>query len=365
VLLRDRHKEVLFGLILLLSVPLVAGVGEGLYRLRQATKAPSDQMDWVALREAAIHPVAPGEMERFIPGAVHGHVRVNALGFRGPDIAVTKPADTLRVVFLGNSKMLGAELPEDLTIAGRATALLETASQSCRIEYVLAAGPSNTADMLRDLVIEEIRPLNPDAYVVLVGTPLDAVNDYVARHPDAANLIVPPDPLWEVSKLWNAVSVAFRLERERRRAARIDLRRVLPDAEVRAIGTAWFNGLAEAVDGVPTVAIAYRDALRVDMTPAEKEQATVWERLSTRGVAPDDILRVRDQLIAALRGVAEARGWTMIDPIAGFPSTPSHFYDTWHLNARGTAVVAEATVDALTPILASLDRACVARGTDR
>lgn len=363
--LRDRHKEVLFGLTLLLSVPLMAGVGEGLYRVRQAVKATPDQLDWTALREAAIRPVAPGEMERFTPGASYGHLRVNALGFRGPELSAAKPADTLRVAFLGNSKMLNAELPEDLTIASRTAALLDRALPSCRVEYVLAAGPGNTADMLRDLVIEEIRPLEPDAYVVLVGTPLDVLHDHKARYPEAADLIVPPDPLWDVSKLWTAVSVSFRLERERRRAARIDLRHVLPDVHVWAIGTDWFGGLAEAMDGVPAVAIAYRDALRADMSPAEKERATVWERLSTRGVEPDDILRIRDHLIVALQGVAEARGWSVIDPIARFPATPSHFYDPWHLNAYGTALVAEATADALAPILATLDRACVTSHADR
>lgn len=65
----------------------------------------------VALEQARIEPhpylaYAPKKGFRTEPGAAH-QIAHNALGFRGPEIAITKPRETLRVLCLGGSSTYG------------------------------------------------------------------------------------------------------------------------------------------------------------------------------------------------------------------------------------------------------------------
>ena len=43
-----------------------------------------------------------GGMEFAIPGASSGGVSINGLGFRGPELEMPKPADTIRIAFAGD-----------------------------------------------------------------------------------------------------------------------------------------------------------------------------------------------------------------------------------------------------------------------
>jgi hypothetical protein len=61
------------------------------------------------------HPVLGWELEpRQNAFNVRGraHVRVNALGFRGPDVPVPRPPSTLRLLFLGDGATLNNQTAE-------------------------------------------------------------------------------------------------------------------------------------------------------------------------------------------------------------------------------------------------------------
>jgi hypothetical protein len=139
-----------------------------------------------ATQGAALHVNAPSSRIRFVydgnPRGYFGPANevehtTNQLGFRGPEFAVsnqdgrlvaTKPVDTVRIVFLGDSFTFGEGVRDDDTYPARTAALLEQEhpSGSPRFEaYNLGVGAYNTTQELS--LLEHVGfELLPDCVVV-------------------------------------------------------------------------------------------------------------------------------------------------------------------------------------------------------
>lgn len=369
--LTDRRKEILFGLTLVLGILLVAGAGESMLRFvewRKSQGPDGSAFDWPAFREAAYVPgIVHSQitMARFIPGAEYQHVSINSLGFRGPEIAMQKPPGTIRIAFLGDSVMLGAELPEELTISGAAIGDLEEALPSCRFDYVKVSGPWYTMRMMSDVIPDEVRPLEPDMYVILLGTVKEILAEYQSRNPDAPPILIglyeqsEPDFLARYSRLAFRLPRIFHRERERRRAKRTDLRNILPDEELQAIVRGQVADLAREIGPAPVIAIAYRQVLRAEQSQREQTRSTRNLRNITRGVGVTDILRLQEAFHNQLRKAEDEYGWRFVDPIARIPADASHYFMiAQHLKPPGTALVGRAVADALIPFINSQGHAC-------
>ena len=357
----ERRREIIFGLILLIGIPALLIGGEGAYRLVRHDYADLG-FDWAAFRAAAFLETEPGEPERFSPGSHYAHIRINAHGFRGPDIALPKPDGLIRIAFLGNSKMLGASLTEEQTIAGQTIAGLRQAHPQCAFDYVVGAGPVYTAPQIRDLVVEDIGPLEPDAYVVLAVTISDILAEYESQADGSNPLLVERPALADLSLLWGRLYDAFHLSRERRNAARFDLQTVLPDARVTAMAREMLDRLAAAYGDVPVVNIAYRDSLRPGQTTERQAWSARWLLSQTRGIDADDMLRLRELIAAEQARVAREQGWMHIDPIGAMPATLDYYRDPHHFNENGTALIAESVRVALTDLLTAGDHPCMESG---
>lgn len=362
--LGDRRKEVLFALTLIVGVLLAAVAGEILMRALEWQKGlvKERSFEWAGLRAAAIFPSSEGEMERFIPGAEYRHIHINSLGFRGREIDVPKPPGTIRIAFLGDSMMLGADVPEEQTISGTAAAALERAYPSCRFDYVKVAGPLYTLRMLSDVLPVEVRPLEPDIYVLLAGTITEVLREHQARNPEALQFVVDSEPhfMTRHSRLLFHVIPALHRERERRRAERIDLRQELPDQEVATILKDQIEGLAKEIGQVPVVAVAYRGILRSGQTMREQTKLSRGLRERTRGLGPADILHLKELIIDEMAKTSNDLGWSFIDPMADMPADGAHFLNNNHLTSVGAAMAGAAVANAIAPLLIDQGHACMA-----
>ena len=131
-------------------------------------------------------------------GWTWGHkVENNALGFRERSFALTKPADSFRVMVLGDSLTWGAGLAE----SERYTNLLETKLQNDHPEqsievlnFALSGAPTVTE---RDVLRENIARIDPD--LVIVGF---CVND---PQPESQNYAVELDKFKPLFKAYRSV----------------------------------------------------------------------------------------------------------------------------------------------------------------
>ena len=80
-------------------------------------------------------------------------VHVNALGVRGPDVAATRPPDTTRLLFLGDSVTWGGSYVDDDALFA-AVAARRLARDGRRVEWLDAGvngwGPENTLGLVRE-----------------------------------------------------------------------------------------------------------------------------------------------------------------------------------------------------------------------
>jgi hypothetical protein len=102
----------------------------------------------------------------FVPGSRRGHLRINAHGFRGPEIDETPSEDLVRIAVIGDSEAFAARLPEERTLAGAVQDLLNQNSTDVRYEALNFGVPGyNTAQELR-VLRTRVLPFRP-AFVVL------------------------------------------------------------------------------------------------------------------------------------------------------------------------------------------------------
>ncbi len=105
-----------------------------------------------------------------VPGGSFGPIHINSRGFRGPEIAMPKPASTVRIAFLGASSTYCAEVTSDQKVWPHiVTETLRAKWPQASFDYVNGGVPGYpTAASLRNLQLR-VAPLQPDVIVIYDG----------------------------------------------------------------------------------------------------------------------------------------------------------------------------------------------------
>lgn len=124
----------------------------------------------------------PGQTTELIPGAqnphfVGGPVRVNALGLRGPELAVPKPGGRFRLLAVGDSVTFGFGVREDQTFLALTAASRGAAGRP--VEVVNTGLPGAGLPYYYHSIRRWCRPVEADAIVLSV-----VLNDIVAYRPE-------------------------------------------------------------------------------------------------------------------------------------------------------------------------------------
>lgn len=115
--------------------------------------------------------------------------RVNALGFRGPEMAPAKPADTYRIIFIGASVVESAHLPEEETFVRVVEQMLnDRLGGSPRVETGSLAQPGFTSHVSLAQIANRVLELDPDLVIEF----------------DAADWAVPLNPAYEPTLMYMA-----------------------------------------------------------------------------------------------------------------------------------------------------------------
>lgn len=359
--LTERQMEIAFGTGTMLVVVLGLVAGEVLARSYDALRAPPPGFDWFALM-ADMQPADGEAPPRFAPGTEAGGIAINALGFRGPDIAAEKPDGTVRLAFLGDSKLFSAEHAEDEMIAAQVLDRLAARAPACRFDQITVAGPAYTMDHLAQLVRSDVAQLDPDLHVVLSGSMRDVLHLHAQTDARGGYTLHYP---WLVlqSRFADKLFRAFHLARQERQARHEGPK---PDAELTEVAHAIdapMGRLAGATGPTPVLAIGYRGQLREGLPLDEQMAHTRQLRHETRGLGAGDLARLNTLLVTAQEETARRLGWTFVDPIADIAPVAENFTDQSHFSLPGIAQLSDAIADAVMPMLTDQDIACLGQET--
>lgn len=104
----------------------------------------------------------------YVPGTEVEGARINARGLRGPLVAEPKPADTLRILFVGDASCFGLGVDLDESFPVVATRLLDADDPERRYEFVIGALPGYSSHQSR-VLLDRLLSLEPDLVVFYVG----------------------------------------------------------------------------------------------------------------------------------------------------------------------------------------------------
>ena len=288
----------------------------------------------------------------------------NAMGFRGPVVAVPKPPRVFRVILLGGSTTFGFQVEDDETIDAHMRHLLSERYPTTRFEVVNLALDGYDSYQIYQRLKSDGVALSPD--LVILNTGINDVRN--ARYPD----LKIPDPRTVV---W-AGNLEQLHDQAQRGGPSLRLRLGHYSYAIRLLTLIRGNLSRRAELALNSTVVAHPEAVDYFETNVRRaaelvEQAGAGLILSTppsslrTKYAPDAVSdqsywivnaattqEYRDRLAARLQRLASeatARGWPAT--YLHLDLAPEFFQDDCHLTSDGNREVAKGFVNALHPFM--------------
>lgn len=331
-----RRTEVVFSLVVLGVVVGAVGFAEAVLRLRE-----DKQFDWGELSANVMRYDAETGMERYIPGATYGSFSVNAIGLRGPEVAVPKPAGTLRLAYLGDSVVLGAALAQSETLSELVSAEVRKIFPECSVDYITVAGPSYSFHDISVKLSEIGQVVEPDAYVLVTGNFLEALRALQASAaPVVPYLKAKDDPLLDLL-LWEKISYRYHAASDMVSfAQKSDLLDRIDIDRFAAVYRSLLDPLLQEIKGAPVAVVTYRGEERAGMETDQLAQIYEAVLRETNNLSLEGMIKLRKTMDAELAAVARAHDWVLGDPIAQLPPTAEFYLDRLHLTTAADRMLA-------------------------
>ncbi|MEQ8764524.1 MAG: SGNH/GDSL hydrolase family protein [Planctomycetota bacterium] len=342
-----RRRKLLFSSITLaIAVPLLGLAAEGVVRLRHRLKNGT----FGRVYTYAVHEESGLKIPK--PGTVFGPIRINSLGFRGPEIEIPKPPGRIRIAFLGGSTTYSAETSsEDATWPVRVRDLLAEAFPDVQFDIVNAGVGGFAVEHSHRNWTHRVRPLDPDVVVVYHAT-----NDlcYDTRRIALERGLIegkPDEESWlaEISLAWHLIEKNWQLYR-RQSAARGDAPHL--DYEPGTVSLGFQERLSSLLHDVkqtvPVVAVAtFSHKVREEQTPNERLGACETSLFYMPYLTPESILMAFDDYNRAIRRDAAEQDVLLIGGEDSIPGDGRHFKDSVHFSDEGSRRMAERVARAL------------------
>jgi hypothetical protein len=288
-------------------------------------------------------------LRRIRPNTQMGRIRINNMGFRGPDVAVAKPPRTMRIAFLGASTTFNAQARDgrtwpDLT----ASAIQRAVGETCRIEPVNAGQVGYALRRVRTLYAHHVAPLRPDLVVFLPGD-MNLNLDKIAREQELR--VDAPKPSWlaERSALMALLEKNYvTIQLQRSAMSREGKLKIAPEAAAAPFEPALRSFVRELrADGTPLALITATSRIRAEQSDEEKVRAAESALYFMPYIAIDDMIAVRRAYNDVTRRVAREEGAMLVAAEDAIPADLKHFVDTQHFTEAGSAVQARRVAGAL------------------
>lgn len=347
--LSDRTKTWISVGIVAIVVILLVGAAEFAVRIRQAIRfgyaGSLDQIYEVDTRTGLRVPKA---------GASLGPIRINSLGFRGPEIADPKPPQTLRIAFLGASTTFCAEASSNEKVWPHLTVdELRKRYPAAAFDYVNGGVPGYTVSSSGKNLALRVAPLKPDVIVIYHATNdlSGELRSIAARQLDVSS-VAPPESSWLArhSLLWNLVTKNLHLMLAR--SAAESTSRVSLALDPETIGAEFRKDLTTLVHdakatGALVALVTFSTQLRKGHDLAAQRAAMQSAVLYMPGFDFDQLLASYARYNAIIREVASSEHVLLVDHDDRIPGNPKYFADSVHFTDAGNRIQADRVAEAL------------------
>jgi len=286
-----------------------------------------------------------------------GRIETNSLGFRGPEIAVPKPAGTVRIAFLGASTTWCAEVSgNEKAWPHVVTENLRRAFPRTTFDYVNGGVPGYVAKSSLKNLQHRVVPLEPDVIVIYHAT-----NDMSVELRELAAArgllrdarVDVPSWLAEHSLLWNLAEKNFRIWSAQQQA-KANFGRL--EVEPGFLGERFRRDLTELIryaqKSAKLVAVATFSTQLRDSQGAEQQiRASSSALYYMPFMTPSGLLASYGRYNRVIEEVAAATGAVLIGNEHAIPGDSDHFTDSVHFTDAGSLAMGMRIYEGLKPHL--------------
>jgi lysophospholipase L1-like esterase len=342
--LTSRAKWVATGGLTVLALVSLLAAAEGAVRMRQWFKyGHADPLDQLFVVDPK------SDLKIPLPRAETRTLRINSLGFRGPEVAPAKPSGRVRLAFLGASTTFCAEASSnETTWPHLVTEALRAAYPD--IDYVNAAVPGYGLRSIRRSLHTRVAPLRPDVVVIYeAANELASETRELARTQGLYGESEPGNWLAEHSLLWFLIEKNLRVSRLQREAGSGAARLTFEPAD---LGHGFAKEMAAVIADAKAIAsvvavptFSYR--IRPEQSPDEQLRGAASALYYMPYMSPELLLRGYGRYNEIIREVARSSGVILIEGALDIPGDDAHFNDTVHFKDAGSRLMAKRVAKAL------------------
>ena len=318
---------------------------EGAVRIRQWVRYGSAGRD---LFQTTIDPVSG----LLVPVAnqVNRRVRIDSHGFRNPELAVPKPAGTIRIAFLGESTVFSEfSTSNETTWPYLVWRKLQDIWPTQRFDFFNAAGAGyRVQDTLRALQYR-VQPFQPDV-IVIQHAPMDLYSDSeaLAKKQGLTAGHAKPGYLETHSVLYRLLKKNIQI---RLRSQQAESGRHL-EFDPATLSQGFHRRLAELVERARQVApvvvlVTVPTKARWDQSPQQRLRNASASLFYASWLGPDGFLKGMDEYNRVVREVAREQSVLLVDLDDSIPADDQDFYDTVHYRDPGSELVAQQVAQAM------------------
>ncbi|MEM7224035.1 MAG: SGNH/GDSL hydrolase family protein [Pseudomonadota bacterium] len=275
------------------------------------------------------------------PNRQLGKVRINNLGFRGPDVSLERDDNGFRIAFLGSSTTYDAGVGEASNWPARVTNLVDDSIADCEVDFVNAGLPGYNTYLMHRYYGSHVTDTKPNLVVVLPGDMNHDLDDLAGKKGISSTHF---ERSWfaDVSVFWAKLEKNFRVI-QLQRAAHLNTGK-LP-VEPEEITPRFEQRLRDLVseiqsDGRLVALVTIGSQIRRDQSPAEQVTAANTNLFYMPYMSISKLIEIREAYNKVIERVANETGAILIDDADSIPGDRKHYVDTMHFSEAGSEKMA-------------------------
>ena len=344
---RSQRGMLLAGVVVVATVVLF-GAGEIGVRIRHRLKFGSN---WGIEDTYTVDPAS--NLRIPIPGSTFGGIRINSLGFRGPEIKMPKPASAIRIAFLGSSTTYcGNVSNNETTWPHLVTQALQAKWQNVPFDYINAGVPGYGLSHSLQNLKQRVGRLDPDVIVIYEGHNDLSFNSFqLATQQGVAVKRTEETLSWatKYSLLWYLVEKNLMVLRLQNNSENLAGKLHVDIAALDAPFRSELKGLVDASQRVAklVVLVTFSTQLRAEQAADQQKDAAVTSMYYMPYMSPKGLIEAYRSYNHVVGHVAAETGALLVAGENSIPGDREHFVDSVHFTDKGSRAMADRVAHAL------------------